>query len=125
MRVPDPDERDGSSSSSDLHQFCDRVGMGTLETQSYCLLLVAGTLKIFIKFEDRNATVEWTHTEGTRHEGLALVGLQHVVEESLTVGLVAAGADHLRNSPSEVYCSLNSEASYQSFVGAVTIKIFI
>ena len=85
MRVPDPDERDSSSSSSDLHQFGDRIGMCTLETQSYCLLLVAGTLEIFFKFEETEETLELTYTEGTRHEGLALVSLQHVVEESLTV----------------------------------------
>ena len=125
MRVPDPNERDSSSSSSDLHQFGDRIGMRALETKSYCLLLVAGTLKIFIKFDDREGTGVWTHTQGAGHEGLVLVSFQHVVEESLTVRLVAAGVDHLGNSSSEVHCSLNSEASHQSFVGAVTVKIFI
>ena len=126
MRVPDPDERNGSSSvpSSDLHQLGDGVGMGSLQAQSYCLLLVAGTLKMFIKFDDREGTGVWTHTQGAGHEGLVLVSFQHVVEESLTVRLVAAGVDHLGNSSSEVHCSLNSEASHQSFVGAITVKIF-
>ena len=77
-----------------------------------------------IKLADREET-GWTYAERAGHEGLVLVGFQHVVEESLTVRLVAAGVDHLGNSSSEVHCSLNSEAAYQSFVGAVTVKIFI
>ena len=50
MRVPDPDERNGSSAltSSDLHQLGDGVGVGPLEAQLHCLLLVARALEINI-----------------------------------------------------------------------------
>ena len=51
MRVPDPDERNGSSAlpASDLHQLGDGVGMRPLEAQSHGLLLVARTLEMFDK----------------------------------------------------------------------------
>ena len=51
MRVPDPDERNGSSAlpASDLHQLGDGVGMRPLETQSHGLFLVARTLEMFDK----------------------------------------------------------------------------
>ena len=47
VRVPDPDERDGSPAvaSPHLHKLGDGVGVPPLQPQSHCVLLVSRVLK--------------------------------------------------------------------------------